>query len=92
MQYTMLQRAMAGGQRIFEVLETVPRIRDRDDAIELTDVEGRVDFDDVQFHYVEGVPVLQDFELHVEPGETIRARGPHRLRQDHHHHAHQPRL
>lgn len=71
MQYTMLQRAMAGGQRIFEVLETVPRIRDRDDAVELTEVEGRVDFDDVDFHYVEGVPVLENFDLHVEPGETI---------------------
>ena len=71
MQYTMLQRAMAGGQRIFEVLETVPRIRDREDAIELENVEGRVDFDNVNFHYVEGVPVLQDFDLHVEPGETI---------------------
>ena len=71
MQYTMLQRAMAGGQRIFEVLETIPRILDREDAIELEAVEGSVDFDNVQFHYVEGVPVLQDFELHVEPGETI---------------------
>lgn len=71
MQYTMLQRAMAGGQRIFEVLETVPRIRDRDDAIELTEVEGRVDFDAVDFHYVEGVPVLERFDLHVRPGETI---------------------
>ena len=71
MQYTMLQRAMAGGQRIFEVLDTVPRIRDKEDAIELTDVEGRVDFEDVNFHYVEGVPVLEDFDLHVEPGETI---------------------
>ena len=71
MQYTMLQRAMAGGQRIFEVLETVPRIRDREDAVELTEVEGRVDFDDVDFHYVEGVPVLENFDLHVEPGETI---------------------
>ncbi len=71
MQYTMLQRAMAGGQRIFEVLETTPRIRDREDATELTAVEGRVDFDNVNFHYVEGVPVLEDFDLHVEPGETI---------------------
>lgn len=71
MQYTMLQRAMAGGQRIFEVLETVPRIRDHDDAVELTEVEGRVDFDAVDFHYVEGVPVLENFDLHVEPGETI---------------------
>ena len=71
MQYTMLQRAMAGGQRIFEVLKTVPRIRDTEDAIELTDVEGRITFDHVNFHYVEGVPVLEDFDLQVEPGETI---------------------
>ena len=71
MQYTMLQRAMAGGQRIFEVLDTVPRIRDKEDAVELSDVEGRVNFDHVNFHYVEGIPVLEDFDLQVEPGETI---------------------
>ena len=71
MQYTMLQRAMAGGQRIFEVLDTVPRIRDKEDAIELSDVEGRVTFEHVNFHYVEGVPVLEDFDLEVEPGETL---------------------
>ncbi len=71
LQYTMLQRAMAGGQRIFEVLETTPRIRDKDDAIELSEVEGRVDFDHVNFSYFEDVPVLEDFHLSVEPGETI---------------------
>ena len=70
MQYTMFQRAMAGGERIFEVLDTKPRIVDKPDAIELDDVEGRVDFDHVDFHYVEGVPVLQDIDLHVKPGET----------------------
>jgi len=71
LQYTMLQRAMAGGERIFEVLDTTPRILDKPDAIELETVEGRVDFDHVSFHYVEGVPVLQDIDLHVRPGETI---------------------
>jgi len=71
LQYTMVQRAMAGGERIFEVLDTPPRIKDSADAIELTDVEGRVDFDHVFFHYVEGVPILQGIDLHVEPGETI---------------------
>ena len=71
LQYTMLQRAMAGGQRIFEVLDTTPRIRDKDDAIELKEVEGRVDFDHVYFSYHEDVPVLEDFHLSVEPGETI---------------------
>ena len=71
LQYTMIQRAMAGGERVFEVLDTKPRIMDRPDAIELDTVEGRVDFDHVFFHYVEGVPILQDIDLHVVPGETI---------------------
>lgn len=71
LQYTMLQRAMAGGERIFQVLDTVPRIQDREDALELEEVEGRVDFDHVDFHYVEGVPILRDIDLHVEPGETV---------------------
>jgi ATP-binding cassette subfamily B protein len=71
LQYTMLQRAMAGGDRIFQVLDTVPRIQDRPDALELDHVDGRVDFDHVSFHYVEGIPVLDDIDLHVAPGETI---------------------
>ena len=71
MQYTQLQRAMAGGQRIFEVLDTVPEIQDAPDAIELEDVRGEVVFEDVNHEYVEGMPVLRDFNLHVKPGETI---------------------
>ena len=71
MQYTMLQRAMAGAHRVFEVLDTEPEIVDDDDAIELGDVDGRVDFNHVDFSYLPGVPVLKDFDLHVEPGETV---------------------
>jgi ATP-binding cassette subfamily B protein len=71
LQYTMLQRAMAGAHRIFEVLDTEPAIVDPPDALVLADVEGRVDFEHVKFSYIEGVPVLRDFDLHVQPGETI---------------------
>jgi ATP-binding cassette subfamily B protein len=71
LQYTQLQRAMAGGERIFEVLDTVPEIQDAEDATELEDVRGEVEFDHVGFQYVEGVPVLEDFTLHVRPGETV---------------------
>ncbi|MDZ7727905.1 MAG: ABC transporter ATP-binding protein [Dehalococcoidia bacterium] len=71
LQYTMLQRAMAGGQRLFQVLDTPPRITDKPDAIDLDHVEGRVEFDNVSFHYVPGVPVLKNVTLSVEPGETI---------------------
>jgi ATP-binding cassette subfamily B protein len=34
-------------------------------------VKGQVDFDHVSFHYIDGIPVLQDIDLHVQPGETI---------------------
>jgi ATP-binding cassette, subfamily B, multidrug efflux pump len=62
---------MAGGERIFEVLDTKPEIADAADAVELPVIEGRVDFDHMTFEYVPGVPVLQDIDLHVKPGETI---------------------
>jgi ABC-type multidrug transport system fused ATPase/permease subunit len=71
MQYAQLQRAMAGGVRVFEVLDTEPEIVDAPDAIELDDIEGRVTFDNVNFDYVEGVPVLRDINLDVQPGETV---------------------
>ena len=71
LQYTMLQRAMAGAHRIFEVLDTEPAIVDPPDAVSLPDVEGRIDFNKVDFSYVEGVPVLRKFDLQIEPGETI---------------------
>jgi ABC-type multidrug transport system fused ATPase/permease subunit len=71
MQYAQLQRAMAGGVRAFEVLDTEPEIVDAPDAIVLDDIEGRVTFENVNFDYVEGVPVLRDINLDVRPGETI---------------------
>jgi ATP-binding cassette, subfamily B, multidrug efflux pump len=71
LQYTQIQRAMAGGERIFEVLDTKPEIADAAEAVELPVIEGRVDFDHMTFEYVPGVPVLQDIDLHVKPGETI---------------------
>ena len=71
LQYTMLQRAMAGAHRIFEVLDTEPEIVDPPDAKVLPDVEGRIDFNEVDFSYVKNVPVLRKFDLHIEPGETI---------------------
>ena len=71
LQYTQWQRAMAGGERIIEVLDTVPEIVDAPDAIELGQIEGRVDFDHVSFSYTNGVEVLHDIDLRVAPGETV---------------------
>ncbi|MGH7623625.1 MAG: ABC transporter ATP-binding protein, partial [Gemmatimonadaceae bacterium] len=71
LQYTQLQRAMAGGERVIEVLDTKPDFEDAPDAIAVDDIEGRVDFNHVTFRYVDEVPVLSDIDLHVKPGETI---------------------
>lgn len=71
LQYTQLQRAMAGGERVIEVLDTKPEFEDAPDAIAVEDIEGRVDFNHVTFRYVDDVPVLDDIDLHVKPGENI---------------------
>jgi ATP-binding cassette subfamily B protein len=71
LQYTQLQRAMAGGQRIFEVLDTKPEIVDADEAVELDDVKGEIVFKNVGFEYVEDLPVLSGIDLAVRPGETV---------------------
>jgi ATP-binding cassette subfamily B protein len=71
LQYSQLQRAMAGGERVLEVLDTVPEFEDRPDAIELKDVRGDVHFDHVSFRYVDDVPVFRDIDLRVRPGETV---------------------
>ena len=71
MQYTQIQRAMAGGERIIEVLDTKPEIVDAPDAVELTDLKGEVIFDQVTFRYNAETTVLSDINLHVKPGETI---------------------
>jgi ABC-type multidrug transport system fused ATPase/permease subunit len=76
LQYTQLQRAMAGGQRIFEVLDTQPEIVDEPDALDLPDIRGEVAFEQVSFEYLPEVEVLHDIDLRVRAGETIALVGP----------------
>jgi len=71
MLYTELQRAMASGARIFELLDIEPEIKDRPDAIELPTVRGKVKFNHLSFAYEPGVGVLHDVNLTVSPGETV---------------------
>ena len=71
MQYTELQRAMASGARIFELLEVEPEIKDRPDAVDLPPVKGEITFQDMSFAYERGKNVLHDINLNVKPGETV---------------------
>jgi len=74
--FNSIVAALAGAERIFEVLDTKPEIRDRHGAVPLLDVEGEVVFDDVDFSYVEGVPVLVDVAIEARPGQTVALVGP----------------
>ena len=71
MQYSQLQRAMAAGVRIFEVLDLEPDITDGPDAATLPEIQGEIRYQDVDFHYVEGVPVLRNVNLHIRAGENV---------------------
>lgn len=69
--YTSVQSAFAGAERVFSIMDEDPTIVDKPDAIEMPTIDGRVQFDHVTFGYLEESPVLVDFNLDIEPGETI---------------------
>lgn len=66
----------ANVERIFEVLDTPAKITDKVGAVDLADVKGAVDFRGVTFSYVDGVTVLENIDLSVEPGQMIALVGP----------------
>jgi ATP-binding cassette subfamily B multidrug efflux pump len=74
--YNQIQAALAGGERIFEILDTEPDQKDAPDAPDLEGVQGDVSFENVSFSYVPGVPVLKEVTLHARPGERIALVGP----------------
>ena len=76
MQYGQLQRAMVSGSRIFELLDMKPEVADSPNAVELFKAEGEVRYEGVGFRYTDDVPVLQDIDLHIAPGETVAIVGP----------------
>ena len=71
MQYSQLQRAMAAGVRMFEVLDLRPEVTDVPDAPKMPPLQGHVKFEGVSFHYVPGVNVLEDVNLDIKPGENV---------------------
>ncbi|WP_162783578.1 ABC transporter ATP-binding protein [Devosia naphthalenivorans] len=77
MQYSIMQRAMTSGRRITEVLDVPASITDKPDAITLTrDMDGSVEFRNVDFGYSADRPVLKNVSFVVKPGETVALVGP----------------
>jgi ABC-type multidrug transport system fused ATPase/permease subunit len=69
--YNTVQSAFAGSERVFTILDTEPSIQDDPDAVDMPEIEGRVQFKDVTFGYIEGTNVLEEFNLEIQPGETV---------------------
>ena len=71
-----LSQVSSNLEQVFDTIDYPLEIKDRENAVELKDVKGRVDFNDVTFAYEDGVNILEHFNLHVKPGETIALVGP----------------
>src|SRR4030095_3923446 len=77
MQYSVMQRAMASGQRISEVLDVPVSINDKPDAKTLVkDMDGSVEFRNFTFGYRKNLPILRNVSFRVNPGETVALVGP----------------
>lgn len=74
--YSSIQSAIAGAERVFEIMDQVPEIQDAPNARPLEKVRGDVVFDDVCFAYEKGTPVLKHVSFDAEPGQTIALVGP----------------
>ena len=76
MMYTQLQRSMASGTRIFELLDTRPDLGDGPEAKTMPRLRGEIELREVTYSYVPGETVLNNVSLHVEPGQTVAIVGP----------------
>ncbi len=73
---TELQNALACAGRIFELIEEEPEKTDAADAIELQNVDGRVELEQVYFSYTKEQKLIEDFNLKVKPGQRVAIVGP----------------
>ena len=73
---TEFQNALACAQRVFDFIDETPILPDAPDAVELPHGAGAVGFEHVKFRYVPDVPLIEDMNLKVEPGQRIALVGP----------------
>lgn len=74
--YAQMQQSIASAERAFSLIDAVPDILEKPDAIDPGTIRGDIVFENVSFRYEEGKPVLHDFNLCVKQGETIALVGP----------------
>jgi ATP-binding cassette, subfamily B, multidrug efflux pump len=69
--YTILQSAMAGGERVFQIMDADEAIPDSGTRLLPTGIRGHIEFDHVKFSYKKGEEIIRDLSFHVLPGETV---------------------
>jgi len=74
--YNSIQAALAGAERVFEIIDTPPEVEDAPDALPLDSVRGDVRFEHVDFEYVPGKPVICDMSFDAWPGHILALVGP----------------
>jgi ATP-binding cassette, subfamily B, multidrug efflux pump len=74
--YATMQTAMAGGERVINLLHTDPAVADKSDAIDMPAIKGHIDLNHVGFAYQEDIEILHDVNLTVESGQMVALVGP----------------
>jgi ATP-binding cassette subfamily B multidrug efflux pump len=74
--YTTVQAAMAGGERVLEILDTPPDVQDSPQAMDMPPIAGCIELCQVEFSYHEETPVLHEVNLRIEPGQLVALVGP----------------
>jgi ATP-binding cassette, subfamily B, multidrug efflux pump len=74
--YSMVQSALAGAERLFEMMDMKPEVVEKPDALPLNDISGTVVFNNVGFAYESGKTVLEDIHFQTHPGQIVAIVGP----------------
>jgi ATP-binding cassette, subfamily B, bacterial MsbA len=74
--YAQLRVALGGVQRVFEIMDTSSSVQDAPGAAVLQTAQGRITFEEVNFSYEDGSPVIQNVTMDIQPGEILALVGP----------------
>jgi ATP-binding cassette subfamily B multidrug efflux pump len=74
--YNSIQAALAGSERVFEIIDTPVEILDPPEAMPMDNIQGHVRFDNVQFSYETGHPIIKNMTLEAKAGQTVALVGP----------------
>jgi len=74
--YAEMQHSIASAERVFSLMDSIPEITNRSNAVEIESIQGDIEFNNVDFYYEDDKPILNNFSLKIKPGETVALVGP----------------